>query len=268
MTSPSSSIVVVDKSGSVEASNLIQSSQHVHQSQHQPIRAQQVIVSDEYLSSLNLSSPINIANIAIPSNSHTNSKVHVISNVTLTKPDQSQPQTINFVNSKHIQTSSGTIVNRGTVTAGNYVIGRDTSKLQQLCKFISKKSKKTNTNSFTLIDRSFIHLLHLYFLFAANISTKPSQLQTKMVNIPFKTSTITQMESQAHIAAGQPSQQQPQQQHIITKHLNNASAIVQKVIPRNILVSTGRIQNKVEVSFYIIIIILVFLFSLTSETNV
>lgn len=136
MTSPaSSSIVVVDKSGSIDASNLIQSTQHVHQSQHQPIRAQQVIVSDEYLSNLNLASPLNIANIAIPSNSHPNSKVHVISNVTLTKPDQSQPQTINFVNSKHIQTSSGAILNRGTVTAGNYVIGRDTTKLQQLCKF-------------------------------------------------------------------------------------------------------------------------------------
>lgn len=40
---------------------------------------------------------------------------------------------------------------------------------------------------------------------------------------------------------------QTQQQHIITKHLNNASAIVQKVIPRNILVSTGRLQNKIEV---------------------
>lgn len=137
MTSPaSSSIVVVDKSGSIDASNLIQSTQHVHQSQHQPIRTQQVIVSDEYLSNLNLASPLNIANIAIPAHSHPNSKVHVISNVTLTKPDQSQPQTINFVNSKHIQTSSGAILNRGTVTAGNYVIGRDaTTKLQQLCKF-------------------------------------------------------------------------------------------------------------------------------------
>lgn len=46
----------------------------------------------------------------------------------------------------------------------------------------------------------------------------------------------------------QQQQKQQQQQHIITKHLNNASAIVQKVIPRNILVSTGRIQNKIEVS--------------------
>lgn len=72
-----------------------------------------------------------------------------------------------------------------------------------------------------------------------------------MVNIPFKTSTITQMESTAHIAAAQQSQQQPQQQqHIITKHLNNASAIVQKVMPRNILVSTGRIQNKVNIFGY------------------
>lgn len=53
------------------------------------------------------------------------------------------------------------------------------------------------------------------------------------------------MDQQTHIISSQQQQQQP---HIITKHLNNASAIVQKVIPRNILVSTGRIQNKIEVS--------------------
>lgn len=58
---------------------------------------------------------------------------------------------------------------------------------------------------------------------------------------------MTQMDQQTHIVSGQ--QQPVQQQHIITKHLNNASAIVQKVIPRNILVSTSRIQNKIEVGF-------------------
>lgn len=63
----------------------------------------------------------------------------------------------------------------------------------------------------------------------------------------FKSPAITQIDQQTHIISSQ--QQQTQQQpHIITKHLNNASAIVQKVIPRNILVSTGRIQNKIEVS--------------------
>lgn len=67
------------------------------------------------------------------------------------------------------------------------------------------------------------------------------------------------MDQQTHIVTAQHQQtqhqhqqhhhhHQQQQQHIITKHLNNASAIVQKVIPRNILVSTGRIQNKMEVS--------------------
>lgn len=56
------------------------------------------------------------------------------------------------------------------------------------------------------------------------------------------------MDQQTHIVSAQPVQQQQQQQHIITKHLNNASAIVQKVIPRNILVSTSRIQNKIDVS--------------------
>lgn len=175
MTSPSSSIVVVDKSGSVEASNLIQSSQHVHQTQHQPIRAQQVIVSDEYLSSLNLGNQLNIANIAIPSNAHTNSKVHVISNVTLTKPDQSQPQTINFLNSKHVQAASGAIVNRGTVTTGNYVIGRDTGKIQQLCKFpifitfFSSFSIEFPTNTFQFHSTPALlwkpNYFHFYFPF-------------------------------------------------------------------------------------------------------
>lgn len=66
--------------------------------------------------------------------------------------------------------------------------------------------------------------------------------------LQFKSSAIDQ---QTHIVTAQQQanqQQQQQQQHIITKHLNNASAIVQKVIPRNILVSTGRMQNKMEVS--------------------
>lgn len=59
---------------------------------------------------------------------------------------------------------------------------------------------------------------------------------------------MTQMDQhQTHIVSAQQQSTQQQQQHIITKHLNNASAIVQKVIPRNILVS-GRIQNKMEVS--------------------
>lgn len=54
MSSPSSSIVVVDKSGSVDTNKLIQSSQHIHQPQHQSIRAQQVIVNEEYLSGDNI----------------------------------------------------------------------------------------------------------------------------------------------------------------------------------------------------------------------
>ncbi|XP_031630526.1 inactive histone-lysine N-methyltransferase 2E isoform X2 [Contarinia nasturtii] len=205
MTSPSSSIVVVDKSGSVDASNLIQSSQHVHQ--NQPIRAQQVILNEDYLSGDNIVRAGNV-NYLIPMPSstapmikpstigqHPNSKVHVISNVTLvSKADQPQPQTINFVNSKHVQPSNATIGNRASISSGNYV----------------------------------------------NISTK-SQLQSKM----FKSQTMTQMDQQTHIVSAQPIQQQ-QQQHIITKHLNNASAIVQKVIPRNILVSTSRIQNKID----------------------
>lgn len=58
---------------------------------------------------------------------------------------------------------------------------------------------------------------------------------------------MTQMDQhQTHLVSAQQQSTQQQQQHIITKHLNNASAIVQKVIPRNILVS-GRIQNKIEV---------------------
>lgn len=135
MTSPSSSIVVVDKSGSVDASNLIQSSQHAHQAQHQPIRAQQVILNEEYLSGENIVRAGNV-NYLIPMPSsagasmikpttisqHPNSKVHVISNVTLvSKADQSQSQTINFVNSKHIQSSNASIGGRTTVTGGNYV---------------------------------------------------------------------------------------------------------------------------------------------------
>lgn len=214
MTSPSSSIVVVDKSGSVDASNLIQSSQHVHQAQHQPIRAQQVILNEEYLSGENIVRAGNV-NYLIPMptsaapmikpttiSQHPNSKVHVISNVTLVSKagDQSQSQTINFVNSKHIQPSNASIGGRASVTGGNYV----------------------------------------------NISAK-SQLQNKM----FKSPTMTQMDPHqtTHIVSAQQQQQstQHQQQHIITKHLNNASAIVQKVIPRNILVS-GRIQNKIEVN--------------------
>lgn len=136
MTSPSSSIVVVDKSGSVDASNLIQSSQHVHQAQHQPIRAQQVILNEEYLSGENIVRAGNV-NYLIPMPSsagspmikpttlsqHPNSKVHVISNVTLvSKADQSHSQTINFVNSKHIQSSNASIGgSRTSVTGGNYV---------------------------------------------------------------------------------------------------------------------------------------------------
>lgn len=135
MTSPSSSIVVVDKSGSVDASNLIQSSQHVHQAQHQPIRAQQVILNEEYLSGEDIVRAGNV-NYLIPMPSsagasmikpttisqHPNSKVHVISNVTLvSKADQSQSQTINFVNSKHIQSSNASIGGRTSVTGGNYV---------------------------------------------------------------------------------------------------------------------------------------------------
>lgn len=59
MTSPSSSIVVVDKSGSAEANNLIQTSASQHHLYHHPhqshqIHAQQVIVNEEYLSADNL----------------------------------------------------------------------------------------------------------------------------------------------------------------------------------------------------------------------
>lgn len=61
------------------------------------------------------------------------------------------------------------------------------------------------------------------------------------------------MDQPTHIVSAQ--QTPTQQQHIITKHLNNASAIVQKVIPRNILVSTGRIQNKIEVGYLASILI-------------
>lgn len=143
MTSPSSSIVVVDKSGSVDASNLIQSSQHVHQAQHQPIRAQQVILNEEYLSGDNIVRAGNV-NYLIPMpssaapmikpttiNQHPNSKVHVISNVTLvSKADQSQSQTINFVNSKHLQSSSTPIGSRASVTGGNYVNISTKSQLQ------------------------------------------------------------------------------------------------------------------------------------------
>lgn len=143
MTSPSSSIVVVDKSGSVDASNLIQSSQHVHQAQHQPIRAQQVILNEEYLSSDNIVRAGNV-NYLIPMPSstapmikpssisqHPNSKVHVISNVTLvSKADQTQPQTINFVNNKHLQASSGQIGNRASITGGNYVNISTKSQIQ------------------------------------------------------------------------------------------------------------------------------------------
>lgn len=143
MTSPSSSIVVVDKSGSVDASNLIQSSQHVHQTQHQPIRAQQVILNEDYLSGDNIVRAGNV-NYLIPMPSttgpmlkqstigqHPNSKVHVISNVTLvSKADQPQPQTINFVNSKHVQQSSGPIVSRASITSGNYVNISTKSQLQ------------------------------------------------------------------------------------------------------------------------------------------
>lgn len=149
MTSPSSSIVVVDKSGSVDASNLIQSSQHVHQAQHQPIRAQQVILNEEYLSGENIVRAGNV-NYLIPMPSsasasmikpttisqHPNSKVHVISNVTLvSKADQSQSQTINFVNSKHIQ-SNASIGGRASVTGGNYV--NISAKSQLHNKMVSK----------------------------------------------------------------------------------------------------------------------------------
>lgn len=143
MTSPSSSIVVVDKSGSVDASNLIQSSQHVHQTQHQPIRAQQVILNEDYLSGDNIVRAGNV-NYLIPMpnstapmlkqstiSQHPNSKVHVISNVTLvSKADQPQPQTINFVNSKHVQQSSGPIGNRSSIASGNYVNISTKSQLQ------------------------------------------------------------------------------------------------------------------------------------------
>lgn len=143
MTSPSTSIVVVDKSGSVDASNLIQSSQHVHQAQHQPMRAQQVILNEEYLSGDNIVRAGNV-NYLIPMPSstaplikpssisqHPNSKVHVFSNVTLvSKADQPQPQTISFVNSKHIQTSNAPIGSRASITSGNYVNISTKSQLQ------------------------------------------------------------------------------------------------------------------------------------------
>lgn len=224
MTSPSSSIVVVDKSGSVDASNLIQSSQHVHQTQHQPIRAQQVILNEDYLSGDNIVRAGNV-NYLIPMtsstapmlkastiNQHLNSKVHVISNVTLvSKSDQSTAQTINFVNSKHVQSS---IQGRASISSGNYVNISTKSQLQnKMVRYIMIKSIWTGGK--------------------------------QILQFQFKSPTITQME-QTHIVSAH--HQPVQQQHIITKHLNHASAIVQKVIPRNILVSTSRIQNKIEVS--------------------
>lgn len=154
MTSPSSSIVVVDKSGSVDASNMIQSSQHVHQTQHQPIRAQQVILNEDYLSGENIVRAGNM-NYLIPMpsstapmlkqstiNQHPNSKVHVISNVTLvSKADQSMPQTINFVNSKHIQQTSGPIGSRSTLSSGNYVNISTKSQLQsKMVRLVAKFS--------------------------------------------------------------------------------------------------------------------------------
>lgn len=142
MTSPSSSIVVVDKTGTVDASNLIQTTQHVHQAQLQPIRAQQVILNEDYLSGDSIVRAGNV-NYLIPMPSstsqmlkptisqHSNSKVHVISNVTLvSKADQSQPQTINFVNSKHIQSSSAQIGSRAPISSGNYVNISTKSQLQ------------------------------------------------------------------------------------------------------------------------------------------
>lgn len=153
MTSPSPSIVVVDKSGSVDTSNLIQSSHNVHQVQHQPIRAQQVILNEEYLSGDNIVRAGNV-NYLIPMpssaapmikpttlNQHQNSKVHVISNVTLVSKsgDQSQSQTINFVNSKHIQPSNTPIGSRASVTGGNYVNISTKSQLQN--KMVSGRLK-------------------------------------------------------------------------------------------------------------------------------
>lgn len=164
MTSPSSSIVVVDKSGSVDASNLIQSSQHVHQTQHQPIRAQQVILNEDYLSSDNIVRAGNV-NYLIPMPSstapmikpstiqqHQSSKVHVISNVTLvSKADQQQPQTINFVNSKHVQPSNATIANRTAISSGNYVNISTKSQLQsKMVRITQMKISPSYRRKFTI----------------------------------------------------------------------------------------------------------------------
>lgn len=232
MTSPSSSIVVVDKSGSVDASNLIQSSaaQHIHKPQQ--IRAQQVIVNEEYLSGDNIVTAGNVNYLKTNDLLNNAQIIQFVSDEQAALIEQHQPTIVGQSQDEYIKT-----VLPSAITTGNHpnskvhVISNVTlvSKADQQPTITFVNSSKHGSGGPTVGSGNFVNTY---------ISTKSaSQIQNKMVNIPFKASTITQMERQTHIATAQ--QQQPQQQHIITKHLNNAGAIVQKIpIQRNILLST------------------------------
>lgn len=277
MTTPPSSIVVVDKSGSADANNLIQSSTSQHHLYHHPqahhdlrhhqIHAQQVIVNEEYISAdsivtagninyLKTNDLLNNAQIIqfvsdeqatlieqrqgcqatttatvvgnqsqddlystmLPQTiANPNSKVQVISNVTLVSKAQ-QPQTINFVNS------------------GKYVQG-------QVAGHTPKAHQQTgNAVAVAAAPIAPPNYVNTY------ISSKTATVGGKIVNIPYKTATLqaTQQPSQTNQPTAHAIQQQPTHQHIITKHLNNSNAIVQKMpIQRNVhLLSSGRIQTQ------------------------
>lgn len=316
MTSPSSSIVVVDKSGSAEANNLIQTSASQHHLYHHPhqshqIHAQQVIVNEEYLSADNINylktnDLLNNAQIIQSTASfdfgtmrgeaklisgrcenktvqqqhqllHPKGVTTVTSVVGGSSKDEYQEQYQDhsrisgvwqhqqlsanaqnddkhayrrFVDSNalahHHGATTTTTVLPQTMTNPNskvHVISNVTlvSKAQLTNAKTNAKNqpnaKSNNKSQHRFVDSGkHVHAAHMH-----TVPMGGASVTGKMINIPYKTASV------AHVQQLQP-QPQPQSNpsHVITKHLNNPSAIIQKIpIPRNIhVLSAGRIQHQ------------------------
>lgn len=258
MTSPSSSIVVVDKSGSAEANNLIQTNASQHHLYHHPhqshqIHAQQVIVNEEYLSG---DSIVTAGNINYLKTNDLLSSAQIIQSTasfdfgTMRAEAQLIPGRYDGKTALHHHQQHQP---KGVTTQDDQYHGAKTVLPQTIT---NPNSKVHVISNVTLVSKaqqphhqsiSFVSSgKHVHATTAATHThtvpmAKAASVTGKIINIPYKNANV------AHVQQLQPqSQTQSNQSHMITKHLNNPSAIIQKIpIPRNIhVLSAGRIQNQ------------------------
>lgn len=248
----------MDKSGSAEANNLIQTSASQHHLYHHPhqshqIHAQQVIVNEDYLSTDNIVTAGNIN--YLKTNDLLNNAQIIQSTASFDfGPMRGETQLIpGRYDGKTIQHHHQQHQPKGAMTQDDQYHGAKTIMPQTIT---NPNSKVHVISNVTLVSKaqqphhqsiSFVSSgKHVHATTATNTHTVPmtkaaASVTAKIINIPYKSGSV------AHVQQLQPqSQTQSNQSHMITKHLNNPSAIIQKIpIPRNIhVLSAGRIQNQ------------------------